>query len=145
MKVIFIQNVKKQGKIDEVKDINEGYARNFLIPNKLAIEASPKALGELKKRTEQKGAVTAKHSKEFQAALDKLADFTLVIKKKANDEGHLFSSVTLKEILTNLKGQGIHLEEKNFDLRSPIKKTGELGLPIVGAESQVLKISIVAE
>lgn len=145
MKVIFIQNVKKQGRIDEVKEMNEGYARNFLIPNKLAVEATPKTLGELKKRTEERGAKTAKHSKEFQLALDRLADFTLVIKKKANNDGHLFSGVTMREIISLLKEKTIYLEEKHFDLRSPIKKLGKCELPVIGAEGSVLKISIEAE
>ena len=143
MKVIFIQNVKKQGRIDEVKEMNEGYARNFLIPNKLAIEATPKALGELKKRGEEKGAITARHSKEFQAALDRLSDFVLIIKKKANDEGHLFSSVTLKEIVSELKSQGINLEDKHLGLQSPIKKTGEIEVPIKGADGHKLHISTI--
>lgn len=145
MKVIFLQNVKKKGQKDEVKDINEGYARNFLIPQKLAVEATPAMLSELKKRTDAKAGKIEKHSKEFQAALDALSDFTLVIKKKANDEGHLFSGVTVKEILALLKDKDIHLDDKNLDLRSPIKKTGELELPISGAEGHSLKISIEAE
>ncbi len=145
MKVIFLQNVKKKGQKDEVKEINEGYARNFLIPKKLAVEATPGMLAELKKRTDARAGQVAKHSKEFQDALDKLTDFTLVIKKKANDEGHLFSGVSAREILTLLKEKEIHLDEKNLDLRSPIKKTGELELPIVGAEGHNLKISIEAD
>lgn len=145
MKVIFLQNVKKKGQKDEVKEINEGYARNFLIPKKLAVEATPGMLAELKKRTDAKAGQVAKHSKEFQAALDAITEFTLVIKKKANEEGHLFSGVTAKEILGLLKEKDIHLDDKNLDLRSPIKKTGELEMSIIGAEGHSLKISIEAE
>ncbi len=145
MKVIFLQNVKKKGLKDEVKDINEGFARNFLFPKKLAVEATPTMLAEHKKRVDAKAGRVEKHSKEFQSALDTLSDFTLVIKKKANEEGHLFSGVTVKEILGLLKEKDIHLDEKNLDLRSPIKKTGELELPIIGAEGHNLKISIETE
>lgn len=145
MRVIFLQNVKKKGQKDEVKDINEGYARNFLFPHKLAVEATPGMLAELKKRVDAKAGRVEKHSKEFQSALDALADFTLVIKKKANEEGHLFSGVTVREILGLLKEKGIHLDEKNLDLRSPIKRTGEVEFPIIGAEGHNLKISIEAK
>ncbi len=145
MKVIFLQNVRKQGQKDQVKDMNEGFARNFLFPQKLAVEASPKALAELAERLKTKEGKVIRHSKEFQAALDATADFTLVIKKKANNEGHLFSSVTIKEILTLLRDKEIHFEDKNFDLKSPIKKTGNYELPIGGAEGYVLKVSIEAE
>lgn len=145
MKVIFLQNVKKKGQKDEVKDINEGYARNFLFPKKLAVEATPAMLADLKKRLDTKEVKAVKHSKEFQAALDATADQTFVIKKKANDEGHLFSGVTIKEILAVLKEKEIIFEDKNFDLRSPIKKVGEYDLPITGAEGHSLKILIEAE
>lgn len=145
MKVIFLQNVKKKGQKDEIKEIGDGFARNFLIPQKLAVEATPAALAEHQKRMSAKAGRVEKHSKEFQAALDALTAFTLVIKKKANDEGHLFSGVTAKEILALLKKKEIHLDEKNLDLRSPIKKTGEVELPIIGADGHDLKISIEAE
>ncbi len=145
MRVIFIQNVKKQGRIDEVKDMNEGYARNFLFPNKLAVEATPKALAELAERQKGREAKAVKYSKEFQAALEKLSDFTLVIKKRANADGQLFSGVTIKEILSLLREQGINFEDKNFDLKSPIKKAGKYELPIIGASGNSLKISIESE
>ena len=145
MKVIFLQNVKKKGQKDEVKEIGDGFARNFLIPQKLAVEATPNALNDLKKRIDAKAGKTEKHSKEFQSALDKLAEFTLIIKKKASPEGHLFSGITVKEILSLLKEKEIRLDEKNLDLRSPIKKVGELELPIIGAEGRSLKILIEGE
>lgn len=145
MKVIFLQNVKKQGQKDDIKEIGDGFARNFLIPQKLAVEATQAALAERQKRMAAKAGRVEKHSKEFQTALDALTDFTLVIKKKANDEGHLFSGVTVREILTLLKEKDIHLDEKNLDLRSPIKKTGGAELPVIGATGHKLKISIEAE
>jgi len=145
MKVIFLQNVRKQGQKDQVKEMNEGFARNFLFPQKLAVEATPKALSELAERLKAKEGKVIRHSKEFQAALDATADFTLVIKKKANDEGHLFSGVTVKEILSLLREKEIHFEDKNFNLKSPIKKTGNYELPISGAEGHVLRVLIEAE
>ena len=145
MRVIFIQNVKKKGQKDEVKDINEGYARNFLIPQKLAVEATPKALAQLAERTKMKEQKIEKGTKEFQDAVGKLSDFTLTIRRKANDEGHLFASVSLKEIIVALKSENINLEEKDLDLFSPIKKVGEVELPIRGTTGLTLKVSVEKE
>jgi large subunit ribosomal protein L9 len=141
MRVIFTQNVKKQGRIGEVKDINEGYARNFLIPQKLAVEATPKALAEKKAREEGQAAGKARHSKEFNETLDKIRDLTLIIKKPANDEGHLFAGVTVKEISSALHKKGINLSEKELDLKSPLKKSGDHEISIRHAEEKLrLKI-----
>ncbi len=145
MKVIFLQNVKKVGQKDEVKEINVGYARNFLIPQKLAIEATPTALVSLNKKLAEKAAGIEKGSAEFRNTVGKLEGFTLVIKKKANAEGHLFSSVNEKEILATLASHDLHLSDKDLDLRSPIKKTGEVLIPINGTTDKTLKVNIEAE
>lgn len=145
MKVIFTQNVKKVGQKDELKEVNEGYARNFLIPGKLAIEATPAAIAMLEKKKNDLTAHQIKNTKEFQAILDKLKDFKLVLKKRANEDGQLFSGVSSKEIVISLKEKGIHLSEKDFDIRSPIKKIGETALSIRGNESNKLILVIEKE
>ena len=142
MRVIFTQNVKKQGQKDQIKDINEGYARNFLIPQKLAVEATSKALALLAERLKAKEQKIEKGTKEFRQAVEITRDFILSIKKRANDEGHLFSSVSLKEIISALKEKGIHFEEKDLELYSPIKKVGEIEVPIKNTEGLTLKVSI---
>jgi large subunit ribosomal protein L9 len=142
MKVIFLQNVKKLGLKDEVKDVNEGHARNFLIPQKLAVEAGAKALSALAERLRMKEQKIEKGTKEFREAVSLTRDFTLSIKKKANDEGHLFSSVTLKDIVSALKQKGINLEEKDLELFSHIKKTGEIEIPIKNTDGLTLRVSI---
>jgi large subunit ribosomal protein L9 len=144
MKVIFLQNVKKVGQKDQIKDMNDGYVRNFLIPQKLAIEATPTALAKLEKKLAEKASGIEKGSAEFRATVERLEGFTLVIKKKANAEGHLFSSVTLKDIVTTLQSQNFNLHEKDFDLRSPIKVIGKLQIPIKNTDKN-LEINIEAE
>jgi large subunit ribosomal protein L9 len=145
MKVIFLQNVKKVGLKDEVKDIGDGYARNFLIPKKLAIEATPQAMGVLNKKLNEKAHGIEKGTKEFQEAVSKLEDFVLVIKKKANDEGHLFSSVTIKDVASSLKDANINLVEKNLDLKSPIKTVCKIEIPIKDTIGKILNVSIEKE
>lgn len=144
MKVIFIQNVKKLGKKDEIKDINEGYARNFLIPNKLAIEATPKAIGELSKKKDHKESEDRKASKEFSESIKKIEGFTLNIRKRANNEGHLFSGVTIKEIAQKLIENNIKLNEDYFILPHPIKQIGLTEIDIKNTEVK-LKVNIEKE
>ena len=124
MKVIFLQNVKKLGQKDEVKEVNEGYARNFLIPNKLAIEATPQAINKVVLKANQKSVAKQKENRELVDAIKKLDGFVLKIKKPVNDIGHLFSSVGLSEIVSLLKAEGINLKEKDFEPIPPIKKVG---------------------
>lgn len=144
MKVIFLQNVKKVGQKDTVKEMNDGYVRNFLIPQKLAIEATPGALAALNKKLAEKASGIEKGSAEFRATVEKLEGFTLVIKKKANAEGHLFSSVTLKDIVSGLQSQNFNLHEKDLDLRSPIKVIGKMQIPIKNTD-KTLTLDIQAE
>ncbi len=144
MKVIFLQNVKKVGQKDEIKEINSGYAMNFLIPQKLAVEATPKMVAALNKKLAEKAAGIEKGSAEFREAVGKVDGFVLNIKKKANDEGHLFSSVTVKEIALALNSYNIHLYEKDLDLRSPIKVVGKIEIPIKNTD-KTLMVNIEAE
>lgn len=145
MKVIFTQNVKGAGQKDEVKEINEGYARNFLIPRKFAVEATSKALGELRKKLETKNVKQEKEDKNFQEAVGKLGLFELIIKKKANETGHLFSAVTLKEIVQKLHEKGIFLSEKDFDLKSPIKVVGKSDVPLMKDKTKALVVVVESE
>lgn len=144
MKVIFLQNVKKVGQKDQIKEMNDGYVRNFLIPQKLAIEASSSAVANLNKKLAEKASGIEKGSAEFRATVEKLEGFTLVIKKKANAEGHLFSSVTLKDIVAALHSQNFNLHDKDLDLRSPIKVVGKQEIPIKNTD-KTLSLDIQAE
>jgi large subunit ribosomal protein L9 len=144
MKVIFLQNVKKVGQKDQVKEINSGYAMNFLIPQKLAMEATPSALAQLEKKLKEKASGIEKGTAEFRETVQRLEGFVLIVKKKANAEGHLFSSVTLKDIVTALLEKDFHLSEKDLDLRSPLKVVGKISVPIKNTDKN-LNVSIEAE
>ena len=144
MKVIFLQDVKKVGQKDEVKEMNDGYVRNFLIPQKFAVEATPSALANLEKKLKEKASGIEKGTKEFRDTVERLEGFVLHIKKKANVEGHLFSSVTLKDVLGALVEKDFHLHDKDLDLRSPIKVVGKVSVPIKNTEKS-LEMNIEAE
>ncbi|MBQ2237480.1 MAG: 50S ribosomal protein L9 [Clostridia bacterium] len=125
MKVVLLADVKGHGKKGELCNVSDGYARNFLFPKNLAIEANNAAMSELKSREEAK----AHHKKEEIAAANdiasKLEGKTVVIKAKAGANGKLFGSVTSKEISNEIKkALGIEIDKKKMSV-ADIKNFGE--------------------
>jgi len=131
MKVILLQDIKSLGKKDEIVDVNDGYARNYIIPKKLGVEASAKNLNDLK----HKKAGEEKTAKEILANAKELADLLaekkISINMKAGDSGRLFGSVGTKEIGQAFKEQhNIDIDKKKIQLAEPIRSFGELKVPI---------------
>ena len=125
MKVILLADVKGHGKKGELCNVSDGYARNFLFPKKLAIEADAAAMSELKSREEAK----AHHKEEEIAAAKKTAaeleGKTVTIKAKAGSAGKLFGSVTSKEVVEEIKKTlGIQVDKKKMTM-ADIKNFGE--------------------
>ena len=125
MKVILTADVKGQGKKDQVIDVSDGYARNFLLPKKLAIPADNKALNEIKNKEASKA---HKLEVEKQAALDiakRLESIVVTFAYAAGPDKRLYGSVTSKEIAEALKkDHGIELDKRKITLASPIKSFG---------------------
>lgn len=125
MKVVLLQDVKGHGKKGQLCDVSDGYARNFLFPKKLAVEANNTALNELKNREEAK----AHHKKEEIAAAtavaEKLEGKTVTLTAKAGSNGKLFGSVTSKEIAAEIKKVfGVEIDRKKMSV-ADIKNFGE--------------------
>ena len=125
MKVILLENVKGQGKKGEMVNVSDGYARNFLLPKKLAMEATTDAINAKKIADD---AAKRRHDLEKQAALDlskKLSEMPVKIQAKAGNGGKLFGSVTTKEISEALKAQyKIDIPKAKLTLDEPIKTFG---------------------
>ena len=125
MKVILIEDVKGKGKKDQVLEVSDGYARNYLFKNKLAIEADAKAMNELKMKQDAK---QRKHDLEKAAALEtakKLESVTVVIPQEAGKENKLYGAVTARDIVDKLKNDyNIEVDKKKLILETPIKTFG---------------------
>jgi len=124
MKVLLKNDVPKIGKKGELLDVKEGYARNFLIPNGLAIEATG---GTMKQYEEEKKAVERKKAKEkedAQVLAAKIKSTTITLKHKAGEEGRLFGSITSTEIAEALKQKGFDIDKKQVVLDDPIRLVG---------------------
>ena len=131
MKVILLCDVKGQGKKDQIINVSDGYARNFLFPQKKAIPADAKATSELKSKEESK---QYKISEERKAALElaeKIKNITVEIKMEHGQDGRLYGSVTAKDIAEKLKQiLGIEIDKRKIVLKEAIKAYGNYSVEI---------------
>jgi len=143
MKVILLQDVEKLGKKGEVKEVANGYARNFLIPNKLVVLATEP---ELKKLEEQKEIETQKAEEEllyFQGIASQVDGLEIEIAVKVGEEGKLFGAVTASQIAEKLKEKGFGIEKEQVKLEAPIKELGEYEAVVEFPHNLETKIKII--
>lgn len=130
MKVIFLQDVKSQGKKGQIKDVSEGYALNFLIPRGLAKPASE---GNLKTLDNQKKAEARRKEQEKEEAqqLGKtLEQLTVELSSKSGEGGRLFGSITNKQIAERLEEMNIKIDKRKIALDEPIRSLGYTNVPV---------------
>ncbi|MEQ8204450.1 MAG: 50S ribosomal protein L9 [Smithellaceae bacterium] len=147
MKVILKQNVPSLGKAGDLVKVNDGYARNLLIPKGLAIEANEK---NIKTFEHDKKNILQRAEKEQKAAQDlsaRLSDVTLTIPRKVGDQDKIFGSVTSKDIELALQEKGFHIDKKMIVHDEQIKSLGEFKVKIKihsGVEAEI-KLNVVGE
>ena len=125
MKVIFLQDVKGKGKKGQMMEISDGYARNFLLPRKLAVEATADAMNTKKMNDKAAAEKAAKEKAEALEISHKLREMTLTVTAKGGGAGRLFGSVTNQEIADALKAKsGIALDKRKIVINDPIKSVG---------------------
>jgi len=129
MKVVLLKDVDKLGKAGEIKNVADGFASNFLIPQKKAKPATEGAVLEAKKGFEKAEALRAEKEKENKELLDKISKKSLLVEKKAEDD-KLFGAVSAKEVVDLLKDKGVEIEAENVVFTEPIKKTGDFSVLI---------------
>ena len=131
MKVILIEDVKSLGKKGQLVDVNDGYARNFILAKKLGLEATPKNLNDLKLKKANDEKVAKEIYEEAKAFGERLKEMEVNVTIKTGEGGKIFGSVSSKEIAEAAKAQlGIELDKKKMVLPSPIKVLGTTMGPI---------------
>ena len=147
MKVILLQDVKGQGKTGDLVKVSDGYARNFLFPRQLAVEANEKNMTELKKQEKKRAKQLEQEIVEAKKAQEKLAGVLVKISAKAGAGGRLFGAVTTKEIAEALSEQhGIAVEKNKIVQPEPIKAFGSYEVKVkLGHEVQGVINLIVTE
>ena len=143
MKVILLQDIKNVGKKDEIINANDGYARNFLCPKKLALEATKDNLLKLQAKKDSQAHKKSLEIEEFKKQAEKINNITLDLKVKAGENGKIFGGVSSKEIAENLEKQyNIKVDKKKIDLKETIKTLGMFTIEIKLYEGVVGKLKI---
>jgi large subunit ribosomal protein L9 len=147
MKVILLDDVAAVGRRGEVRDVSDGYARNFLIPKKLALSASAgnlKNLDHIKKQQESKAERIKDDARGLQQRIEALS---YEERRQASEEGKLFGSVTTQDIAEFLDKHGVKVERRRIHLDEPIKTLGEtmVSIRLHNDVSAQLKVSVVRE
>ncbi|MNC20767.1 50S ribosomal protein L9 [compost metagenome] len=130
MKVIFLKDVKGQGKKGEIKEVSEGYAQNFLIPRGLVRLATD---GNVKTLEHQTAAEVKRKENEKQEAINlgkKLEEMTIGLKAKAGEGGRLFGAITSKQVAEALEKAGVKIDKRKIEMHDPIRTLGVTQVPV---------------
>jgi len=131
MKVIFLKDIPRVGKRYDIKDVNDGYAMNFLLPRGLAEQATPKAIAQLEQRKKTIAIEREVQEELLMKNLEEIKGKVLHIKAKADEKGHLFSGIHSKEIVEAMKSEHhADISEEFIILEKPIKEIGEYEIRI---------------
>ena len=146
MKIILLQDVKSLGKKGDIINANDGYARNFILPKKLGVEATGKNLNDLKLQNQNAEKIAAQNLADAKELAKKIEEQKIVVSMKAGEGGKVFGSVSTKEIAEETKKQtGIEIDKKKIQLSEAIKGFGMYEVPVKlhSKVTATLKISVV--
>lgn len=148
MKVILLDNIKGVGKKDEIINASDGYARNYLLPKKLAVEANAENMSKLNNKKEAANYKKDQEKQNAEELAKKLKGIMLKIKVKAGENGKIFGGVTSKEISENLKSQyNFVVDKKKIELKDTIKNLGSFNVSIKLFEGITadLRVEVISE
>ena len=143
MKVILLKDIPHLGQNNDIKDVSAGYARNFLLPKKMAAIATDAVVRDMAQKKAQKEKEIVRERENFVAAAKKMEDMTLPIKMKMGERGKAFGSVTAAKIADALRKEGITVEKEWVILDGAIKTTGEHAVGVrfphdIGAQIKII-------
>lgn len=147
MKVILLSDIKGVGKKDEIINAADGYARNYLLPKKLAVEATAENMTKLNNKKEAASFRKDVEKQNAEELAKKLKGIMLKLKVKAGENGKIFGGITAKEISDNLKSQyNFDIDKKKIELKETIKTLGEFNITIRLFEGVVanLKVQVIS-
>jgi len=124
MKVIFIKDLKKQGKKGEIKEVKDGYGQNFLVKNGYAIPANDSNLKQYNRQKEKEQEKEEKNILEFNKIKENLEKIVIKIQVKTGAQDKVFGSVSTKQIVTELKKQGFNIDKNKIKITSPLSSLG---------------------
>lgn len=143
MKVILNENIKGVGKKDQIINASDGYARNYLLPKKLAVEANNENISKLHAKQDSNAYKKSQEKEEAMKIADKMSKILLKMEVKAGENGRIFGGVSSKEIADNLEEKyGIKVDKKKIDLKETIKTLGVFTIDIKLYEGVIGKLKV---
>jgi len=143
MKIILLKDVEKLGKKGEVKNVADGYARNFLIPNKLAALATKSELAKLEKQKKIETEKAEEELKLYQKIASQIDGLEIEILVKVSEEDKLFGAVTTSQIAEKLKEKNFEIKKEQIKLEEPIKEIGEYEVTVEFPHNLETKIKVI--
>ena len=143
MKVILLQDVDGLGKAGELKDVANGYARNFLVPKKLAAGATPQLLANYQQRIAAEQRKLEKQHEQNRQQADRLSQIILTFKARVGSQGRLYGSITSQDIAAGLReSEGIAIDRRMIELPDPIRALGTYHVPVKLAQKLASQITV---
>jgi large subunit ribosomal protein L9 len=143
MKVILLQDVEGLGKVGDLKDVANGYARNFLLPKKMAAGATPQLLANYQQRVAAEQRKLEKQTEQNRQQADRLSQITLTFKARVGGQGRLYGSITSQDIAAGLReSEGITVDRRMIDLPDPIRALGTYQVPVKIAQKLATQITV---
>jgi len=143
MKVILLQDVDGLGKAGELKDVANGYARNFLVPKKLAAGATPQLLANYQQRIAAEQRRNEKQNEQNRQQAERLGQITLTFKARVGGQGRLYGSITSQDIAAGLReSEGIAIHRRMIELPDPIRALGTYHVPVKLAQKLASQITV---
>lgn len=146
MKVLFLQDVSGTGRAGEVKEVAPGYARNYLLPKRLAVQATASALKNVQYQRQIEAARAERAHREVSALAEKLSQVELVFKVRLGEQMRMHGSITNADIAEALHRQsGFEVDKHKVDLEEPIRAIGTYQVPIHISKEALARVSVVVE
>ena len=143
MKIILLQDVEGLGKAGDLKEVANGYARNYLLPRKLAAGATPSLIANRQQRIASEQRKTEIQADLNRQQAERLGQITLTFKARVGTQGRLYGSITSQDIATGLRDvEGITVDRRLIDLPNPIRSTGTFTVPVKIASRLEPKITV---
>ena len=143
MKVILLQDVDGLGKVGELKDVANGYARNYLLPKKLAAGATPQLLANYQQRIAAEQRRLEKQNEQNRQQSERLSQITLTFKARVGGQGRLYGSITSQDIAAALReSEGITIDRRMIELPDPIRTLGTYHVPVKIAQKLAPEITV---
>jgi len=143
MKIIFLQDVPRVAKAGEIKEVADGYGRNFLIPQKLAVIADPSTLNTLKAQIKKEASSQAQTEEEMTDLAHQLDGKEITLKAKAGAKEHLYGSITSADIAAELQNNGLVVDKRKIEITEPIRQLGSHEVAIRLAKDAIPKIKVI--